>query len=188
MSYSYIKTVFPNFESSKNEEILQPQIPIPKQESNTITIQTAQKNETRDFSKQLDTLNQLEKHYTPFNYQTQPQNENVNVNVNSVTNLKNEGPFKDNLKFYNLPLPQLNKIETFETPKETLKVQNTPKDQSIDCDIYTKHVLECSKCKGILMKQFGIENDKIRNEEIMEVISYFIFALFILLLIDSLKK
>jgi hypothetical protein len=57
-----------------------------------------------------------------------------------------------------------------------------------DCDIYMKHILECSTCKDIFIKQHGLENDKIRNEEIMEMISYFIFAVFILLLVDSLKK
>ena len=73
-------------------------------------------------------------------------------------------------------------IQTFEKPTEEESKCN------LDCDIYIKHILECSKCKNIVTKQFGIENDKIRNEEILEMISYFIFALFILLLVDSLKK
>jgi hypothetical protein len=76
-------------------------------------------------------------------------------------------------------------IEKFESSNQKNK---TIESCNFDCDVYTKHILECSKCKNLIMKQFGIENDKIRNEEIMELISYFIFALFILLLIDSLKK
>ena len=38
------------------------------------------------------------------------------------------------------------------------------------------------------MKQLGIETDRIRNEEIMEIISYILFGLFILILIDYLKN
>lgn len=102
-----------------------------------------------------------------------------------------------------LPLAQddyLSNIKTpfitpFITPEKKIEKfeSSNPKNKTIescnfDCDVYTKHILECSKCKNIIIKQFGIESDKIRNEEIMELISYFIFALFILLLIDSLKK
>jgi hypothetical protein len=92
--------------------------------------------------------------------------------------------FQDNQHFYQIPIPQYNipshnnigNKEKFETGSEQNHIE------------YTKHVLECTSCKELLMKQFNIENDRIRNEEIMELISYLIFSLFILLLIDTYAK
>lgn len=102
------------------------------------------------------------------------------INYAPLTHNKNS----DNLKFYNIPYNQhsTSNIEGFEE-----KNNKTP-TCDLDCDLYIKHVNECSKCRSIILKQFGIETDRIKNEEIMEVISYLIFGLFILLLIDSLKN
>jgi hypothetical protein len=55
-------------------------------------------------------------------------------------------------------------------------------------ETYTKHILECEQCKEVLLKQFNIETDRIRNQEILELITFLIFGLFILLLLDGLKK
>ena len=55
-------------------------------------------------------------------------------------------------------------------------------------ETYTKHVLECDQCKELLLKQFNIETDRIRNQEILELITFLIFGLFILLLLDGLKQ
>ena len=107
----------------------------------------------------------------------------------------------NNLTYYNLPIKlntqpspppsppprvllesKTNVIEKFEDEKAKSACAEPA------CDSYVKHILECSRCKSIAIKQLGIENDRIRNEEIMEVISYIIFGLFILLLIDSLKE
>jgi hypothetical protein len=57
-----------------------------------------------------------------------------------------------------------------------------------DCDTHIKHILNCKQCKMLTIKQLSIESDKYRNEEMMELASYVIFGMFILLLIDSLKK
>jgi hypothetical protein len=54
------------------------------------------------------------------------------------------------------------------------------------CSSVMKHVLECPGCKESLFKQLNIDVDKKRNEEFMEVISYMIFGLLILLLLDRL--
>ena len=61
----------------------------------------------------------------------------------------------------------------------------TDEEIPMNCDRYVKHVIECNRCKMMAMKTFGIETDRIRNEEIMELISYILFGLFILMLIDS---
>ena len=160
MSYSYVKTVFPNF-----------------QYSNVYS------------SKIYDNLNvsKEEKIFEPANF-------NNNVNFSDLSVFEEEKPtkskietFQDNQRFYNQPLPKdtipqnNNKIypERFEQPQ---------RGDNSDHLEYTKHVLECSKCKDLLLKQFGIENERIRNEEIMELISFVIFRLFILLLIDFYTK
>jgi hypothetical protein len=57
-----------------------------------------------------------------------------------------------------------------------------------ECDNYIRHVLGCHKCRSIITKQWNIDNDRIRNEEIMELVTYIIFGIFILLLIDILKS
>jgi hypothetical protein len=58
-----------------------------------------------------------------------------------------------------------------------------------ECDVYVNHIVQCSKCKAVVMKKdLGLDSDKLINEDIMEILSYLIFGLFILLLIDSLKK
>jgi hypothetical protein len=57
-----------------------------------------------------------------------------------------------------------------------------------DHDNYIKHILKCEQCKELLLKQFNIESDRIRNEEIMELISFIIFGIFILLLLDKSNK
>ena len=159
MSYSYVKSVFPNF-----------------QYSNVYN------------SKIYDNLN-VSKEQKVFEA---ADLQNLNSNFSDLTVFEEEKPskskietFQDNQRFFNEPLPKdiippnNNKIypERFEQPQKS--------DDHLE---YTKHVLECPKCKELLMKQFGLENDRIRNEEIMELISFVIFGLFILLLIDSYAK
>ena len=52
-------------------------------------------------------------------------------------------------------------------------------------EVHTTHILECQECKQVLLKQFNIETERIRNEEILELIIFLIFGLFILLLLDT---
>lgn len=161
MSYSYVKTVFPNFQYSNVYD-----------------------------SKVYDNLNvsQDKKVFEGADLY------NLNSTFSDVSVFEEEKPskskietFQDNQRFFNQPIPKdvippnNNRIypERFEQPQ---------KDNGGDHLEYTKHILECPKCKDLLMKQFGIENDRIRNEEIMELISFVIFALFILLLIDFYAK
>lgn len=158
MSYSYVKSVFPNFEYSNVYN-----------------------------SKIYDNLN-VSKDKKVF----EAADFNNNVNFSDLSVFEEEKPskskietFQDNQRFFNQPLPKdnipvnNNKIypERFEQPQKS--------DDHLE---YTKHVLECPKCKELLMKQFGVESERIRNEEIMELISFVIFGLFILLLIDAYAK
>lgn len=159
MSYSYVKTVFPNFKYSNVYD-----------------------------AKLYDNINASsgKKIFEPANNEMYSSYSDLTLGYNKQEK-KQESKmetFQDNQKFYNPPLPEsyiprnnnlINK-ETFNDSKNQQHLE------------YTKHVLECASCKELLMKQFNLENERIRNEEIMELVSYLIFGLFILLLIDTYAK
>ena len=97
---------------------------------------------------------------------------------------------QNNLLYYNLPLknnvqqepqpsviqkiqfPQQKIIEGFEQNELKQNQQDTVLCVEKDCDQYIKHILECPKCKSIAIKQLGIESDRFKNEEMMEVVDY----------------
>jgi hypothetical protein len=167
MSYSYVKTVFPDFKYSNVYD-----------------------------TKLYENLN-VSQHDTKL---FEPADLDINKSYSSIAILESlkeslkEAPkenskietFQDNHKFFNQPLPSNNiPIDNNIIKKE--KFDGETKSQGHHTE-YTKHILECGPCKELLMKQFGLENERIRNEEIMELISYLIFGLFILLLIDTYAK
>jgi hypothetical protein len=179
MSYSYIKSVFPNFQKSDriyNEDLY-----------NNLNTQTSL--ETSNYKEtQVQPKDQVQpQDQTPPQYNIENKKENIGIK-NDVELIK---PFKDNLSYYNLPLS----FEQINYNKENLsKISNIGIEKfenncsTLECDAYIKHILECEKCKSSMIKQLGLDTDKIVNEEIMEIISYIIFGMFILLLIDSLKS
>lgn len=203
MSYSYIKSVFPNFENSNKvyDETLY---------NNINTLYT----ESNLGLPKPENLERVQPNYKKTVEVEKTDNTKVGHKIEAMSNVFNEyanaslykPDNQDNLSYYNLPLKQILKqnknpdstiekiksIEGFE--EETPKVQVSKNNQEsvrctdVDCDQYIKHVLECSKCKAIAIKQLGVDNDRFRNEEMMELASYIIFGLFILLLIDSLKS
>lgn len=194
MSYSYIKSVFPNFETSKvySEDIYN-SIPKAKVESkNEIKV-----DEPKPFG--------AEKYVSNFNL-----NNNV-VSGNGITlqqpQPQQPEPSKDNLKFYNLPYipssqPKIpdniprnitgdykKVMETFDDEYEQNGQQNGQQNGNfIDHNKYILHVLGCKRCKDSLLKQLNIWDDKIKMESYMELASYIIFGIFIIMLIDTLNK
>jgi hypothetical protein len=97
---------------------------------------------------------------------------------------------KDNLKFYNLPhIPNTN--ESLNKPIKENTIENfesSDVNENDDHNQYIIHVLGCPKCKEALAKQLITMDDKIRLEGYMELASYVIFGVFILLLIDTINK
>lgn len=77
----------------------------------------------------------------------------------------------DNLRFYNKPLKRIERFDGNET-----------------CESYKQHVMECFECKRALIKQFSLEEGKSKNQEVMELVSYVLFGIFVLMLIESLQK
>lgn len=135
-----------------------------------------------------------------------------NVSSNTTSNLENYSPFRDklddtifkksqidtvkvseinqqnqqnhqNLQFYNPPIkpqnyPMTDMTDLIET------IDNTHTNPQLDHEFYIKHVSNCDVCK----KRLNIELDRVKMDEWMELASYIVFGIFILLLIDSLKS
>jgi hypothetical protein len=159
MSYSYVKTVFPDFKYSN--------------------VYDTKLYENLNVS-QHDT-----KLFEPADLDINKSYSGIEILESPIENSKIE-TFQDNQKFFNPPLPS-NNIPVDNNIIKKEKFDGDTKSQRHHIE-YTKHILECGPCKELLMKQFGLENERIRNEEIMELISYLIFGLFILLLIDTYAK
>ena len=155
MSYSYIKSVFPNFEDSSKvyDDAIYSNILSAKREEKTHDKIVQQNDQYYNSDKETFILPQTNLLET--------------FNNNNVMNTSNK--IEDVNK-------NLKTIEKFEGG-----------DNFKDCDIYINHITNCDRCRSILMKQLNIESDNKRNEELMELISYLIFAIFILLLVNSLK-
>ena len=188
MSYSYIKSVFPNFENSNKvyDESLYNTV-IQESSVNNNEIKSNQIVNLSDFSK---TLSQRKNDTIDL-----PQEKLIESykNIEGMTNgeyaeIKPRNPVdeRNNLKYYNKPISVVEKkIKVNDEIKGDIFEKFTEEEAPRNCDSYVKHVIECNRCKTIAMKTFGIETDRIRNEEIMELISYILFGLFILMLIDS---
>lgn len=187
MSYSYIKSVFPNFENSNkvydenlynNITSIYSNVELPQAENNE---RNKPNYKTNDIEENKIEENKIEKM------------SNVNINDYAEFTLK-KPENQNNLSYYNIPLQsQLSQIKTHNNT-QAQHIQKSQKKEVIenfenkDCDGYIKHVYECDYCKKIITKQLGIDNDRYRHEEMIEVASYIIFGLFILLLVDSLKS
>jgi len=185
MSYSYIKSVFPKFESSKiyDERIYNS---LSSVSTATFAFQPSPINDQlQSFTQNLleskaatpkDTIESK----LPLPIQ-EAIKESAKTEIPLETTKKEQDTIdqsKDNLRFYNKPLPA-------ELLKELYS--NTNNNPEI-CESYINHVLSCSKCSSILTKQLGITNDKARIQEMMELGSYVIFGIFILLLLESIKR
>jgi hypothetical protein len=207
MSYSYIKSVFPNFENSNKvyDENLYNNIT----SLYTDTSASLPKPENIERSKpnynvaQRDVFEGVESQVLEKAGRKEAMS-NTYSDYSEVSFTKPEN--QNNLSYYNLPIKQqgqqvnqvpITQAQTVQVaPKKIIETfeqndQKQPQERvrclDQDCDQYIKHILECPKCKAIAIKQLGVDNDRFRNEEMMEVASYIIFGLFILLLIDSLK-
>jgi hypothetical protein len=181
MSYSYIKSVFPNFETNKELSNIYNTLG-----GVNLTLTTDDKNKSVPVAYD-DTEMKGFAHNLLKNEITLPPNkllekyQNVPV-IESTATFPLAKTGTNNLHYYNLPLPQpkLEQKEGFEN--------NEAKIWNLECETYVKHILECSKCRAMITKQLNVETDRIRNEEIMELVSYLIFGIFILLLLENFKR
>lgn len=154
MSYSYIKSVFPNFENS-----------------NKVYDETLYTNINSSLYNKVDTDISQVKPLENYNEQNKGNNTFVLPSNKLLENLTNVSQETIPKQTPTIELPVESKVEIWD-----------------ECDTHVKHILDCKQCKMLAIKQLSIESDKYRNEEMMELASYVIFGIFILLLIDSLKK
>ena len=161
MSYSYIKSVYPNFKTTQ-------------QKLYTIEDDFKQLIDNNKISNP-ELINQIKYNYV---------NTTPNLSTNSI--IKEQGvPYSMSKLPYNLEGVIK---ETFEQNSEKNNIIDNIENNSNSHNDIVSHVLKCTKCKDMILKQLNIEIDNKRREETMELISYLIFGIFILLLIEILKK
>lgn len=192
MSYSYIKSVFPNFENSNkvydetlytninsslyNEVNMQKVKPLENYNKENTVGKENKKDEIfiLPSDKLLENLTNVDQ-YNTAQFQSQIKN---NLSYNNLIKTQNQTPI----------IPQTRFVESPVTPAPVIQNESKIEIECGDCDTYIKHILDCKQCEMLVIKHLSIESDKYRNEEMMELASYVIFGMFILLLIDSLKK
>lgn len=184
MSYSYVKTVFPNFQFSNvyNDKLY----------TNTSSTITNTKPSGLTDNSRIETYKQIEPYQEPYQepYKEpykEPYQEPYQESYQKPYQEPYKEQYKNNLTYYNKPvlnqdIPNYDNID-----KE--KFESIPKnDKNILHENYISHINNCPSCKEELLKQFNIETERLKNDEIMELISYIIFGIFVLILLDSFKK
>lgn len=115
----------------------------------------------------------------PTNKQTIP------ISPNPVDTLE---PNSNNLKFYNLEhQPFANYKQLFNKPQNSNVIEEYTNNNDNLHMQSINHVLDCESCKQILLKQFNIETQRRRTQDVLEVFTFAIFCIFILLLLDKLN-
>jgi hypothetical protein len=189
MSYSYIKSVFPNFENSNkvydetlytninsslyNEVNIQQVKPLENHNKENIVGKEHKKNETfiLPSNNLLENLTNVDQ-YNTAQFKSQ----------NNLIKSQTQTPTISQTRFDESPIARVTSVTPVTKNESKIEIECG------DCDTYIKHILDCKQCKMLAIKHLSIESDKYRNEEMMELASYVIFGMFILLLIDSLKK
>lgn len=208
MSYSYIKTVFPQFQNSKAYESMFNSL---KSEQSRPANDVEVEGLAPDYAsvqKQAPVFEIPSSKLNSFQQQAIAPAQMMSVPAPAVEPIQSLfvparatpastpqlSPPGDNLKFYNLPVPPIPHSPSKIDPQPQRLVPPGTKQEAFEntqtalCDTSIGHVLECSRCKDMLVKQFGLDNDRLRQEEIMEMLSYVIFGLFVLLLIDVMGR
>lgn len=209
MSYSYITSVFPKFEYSNVYDA--------NLYNNISGLNKTPENEVKFIGIEAKKYQEINKKYTENFAKPIDINLEMYKNIENNQEVSQGSEFlsQNNNTYYNKPLPAnlinsnnsntlnsdnvlinktqlINEFSSKQIPtnyKELdLHKESFSQSEQGSHETYTKHILECDQCKEVLLKQFNIETDRIRNQEILELITFLIFGLFILLLLDGLKK
>lgn len=200
-NYSYITTVFPKFEHSKvyNDKlysdlsitpVVPPQSFTPPQPQQSVKIAPApieqqQHIELSNYDYKSGAI--IKPLFTPVETKIETFSENESETSRSGNFSANDtGSSRSGIQYYNKPIIN-NNIPHYDSPL-TLARTETFTDEHSSCSSFMRHINHCEDCRMVMMKQFNVESDRIRNEELMELISYIMFGVFILLLFDQLKK
>jgi hypothetical protein len=104
-------------------------------------------------------------------------NKNQVVNNSLIQPLNQMIQPNQQLNQMNQPLNQMR--DNIERTEQFTSLSDT------DHKSYINHILQCQSCKEIIMKQLNIEARQQFYEEILELISFIVFGIFILLLLDK---
>lgn len=181
MSYSYVKTVFPDFTFSNvyNDKLY-----------TDVNVKTEPLNVV-GFNNEIES-NQLINQPVESTNNTQVFNKPIiDQHIPSYNNIdpKRSSYFDQPQKAIYEPIPFVrphNDLRNLHTQEEFGNTDTI--ETSITHENYIKHITNCPSCKQVLLKQFNIETERIKNDEIMELISYIIFGIFLFILLDSLKR
>jgi hypothetical protein len=141
-------------------------------------------------SKQIDNLHYynlpINKEYLHPNYSSQKLNTTPSPTYTSNSSNSSNSyieTFSDNAT---------DKSESTVVLQKQPQVLPSPQQQQLiegDCTQRYNHVMECNHCKEMLYKTLNLNNNKNSyTEEIFELISYCVFAIFILFLLDKIAK
>lgn len=103
---------------------------------------------------------------------------------------------EDVLKYNNIMKFQDESLQSKpkELAPEYIEVASKPKLEELkntgtgDCDYVLDHVSKCEHCYKMIMKRMAVESDRIQREELLELASYIAFGIFVLMLVEYLKK
>lgn len=186
MSYSYVKTVFPKFEFSKlyNDSLYTNKINSSPKLNVVGFNDNANVNGIDKIQTRIETYKQIEA-YEPVNQtETEPYQQPY------------QESFQNNLRYFNKPIknqniPSYNNVDInnvdINTMKETFETDKIGKDDKSEQSHQEiiNHINNCPSCKDLILKQFGVETERQKNEEMLELLSYIIFGIFILILLDA---
>ena len=175
MSYSYIKSVFPNFKAPVYE-YPEAKIPVRKPEPAISPLMAYNDQELAQFVKNL-----LQK------------TESVPV----VSVQASEPPAQvmksvNNRVFTQPPIPEqylkntqgIQKVFTNPFPYNNGSVESFGNEMSSDCESYIYHTMNCAKCRHALMRQLGKDKGKI---DLVEILTYLLFGILVLMVIDHFR-
>ena len=218
MSYSYIKTVFPTFENTISFNTntfndLNSQVKVEQKPLNVSGIEPTdstsllKKGEEKFFLTQQTLLDEFtntnkQKVVKTQLHQQQPIQDNLhyyNIPLQITEAMTNEQPQQQ------IPQQQPQQQIPQQQQQQQIQQQQIPVTNTIQADVKIiptgiskvpvacsqsyNHVMECAQCKEMLYRNFNFENKKNDyKEEIFELISYCIFAIFILFLLEKLHK
>lgn len=196
MSYSYIKSVFPNFKNSNNFGLRNikknpVQYNVEPEDTNNDNIEYKKVSQDNDKKNYLDIHNQNEisdknnlYFYKPTvpdvlekSKQHQTNENNIKVDKKVVENFKN--PLSNIIEY----LSPGNKSTTDDVNLET-DIPNLSEEDTT----HINHVLSCKNCMNIIEKQLNIRQKQNIKQEFFEMISYILFGIFILLLLENRRR
>lgn len=168
MTYAYIQSVYPNFKTAP---------PIVNYNSYRNIKNVSENNSNLD-------------NYSPFKSKL----DNNIFKKDQINTVKIQEINNKNLQHYNQQIqPTIlkshdkhNIVETIETIDNTDNKDKKPNelDHTHDHNYYIEHVYKCNICKTNL----NLELDKNNMNELFELLSYIVFGIFILILIDNSNK